>query len=80
MIREIKLYFTVKKIVKESEMIQQILTWLNGKKTYLAALGWVVYKVGSGSGWWPENHNIETLLIGSGAVALREGIKKAEKP
>lgn len=60
-------------------MLGKITEWLNGRKSYLAGLGWMVYKLGVASGWWPENPTIETLIVGGGALAFREAIGKAEK-
>ena len=69
----------INKLAKENKMIGGLMKWLDGKKTYLLACLWMVYKVGVSSGWWPENPTIEALLIGGGAAALREAVEKVKK-
>lgn len=61
--------------IKENKAMANLMKWFQGKKTYLMTIVWIVYKIGGSSGWWSENAAIETLIIGSGAVALRAGVK-----
>lgn len=77
--QKIKLLITLNKFVKENKMLQSAIGWLDGRKTYLFTIGWGVYKIGISQAWWPENHQIETILLGGGALSLREAVGKIEK-
>lgn len=65
--------------IKGIIMLGKILSFLDGKKTYLAVIAWGVYRLGVIQQWWPENITLETLILGAGGLALREAIAKSEK-
>jgi hypothetical protein len=68
--------------------MEKLLTWLDGKKTYLCALGFVASMLGTAICWKLELVTYEQavqLLVsfggifgGGGLAALRSGIKKNE--
>jgi len=61
--------------------MQNILNWLNGKKTYITAFLFGVFNFGVAMGWWtPDNQLITTVdaLLGSlGLAFLRSGVTKS---
>ena len=52
------------------------MTWLEGKKTYLVALGMLVYAM---LGWYLYGTpiNVQTILEALGLAALRAGVTKS---
>lgn len=56
--------------------LNQLLDWLDGRKTYLIAFLGALYVIGSGMGLWPEDERILSLFGFGAAVALRAGVKK----
>lgn len=65
--------------IKGVIMLGKILSYLDGKKTYMFVVAWGIYKFGSANQWWPENTQLEVILLSGAGLALREGIAKAEK-
>jgi hypothetical protein len=59
-------------------MLSNLINGLNGKKTYICALGWAAYKIGVLHTWWPENATLETALLAGGGLALRDAIAKKQ--
>lgn len=59
-------------------MIGKLIGLLDGKKTYLFSVAWVAYKMGIVQGFWHDNPNLEALLLGGGAVSLREAVTKSK--
>lgn len=55
-----------------------MITWLQGKKTYIIAVIAMIDAGGAALGWWEESsfRNLAELVLGG--VALRAGVKKAE--
>lgn len=58
--------------------MQALLTFLEGKKTYVVAAIAVLYLFGGDQGWWKLNESILGILGFGGLAALRSGIKKIE--
>lgn len=57
-------------------MLTNILNWTNGKKTYIFSLLWVIYKMAVVHNWIQTNGDLETILLGGGALSLRDAIAK----
>jgi hypothetical protein len=55
--------------------MKNILTDLQGYKTYLVAIASVVYGLGISKGWWGHDALVDSLLAGGGIAALRSGVK-----
>lgn len=60
------------------ELIQQIITALDGKKTYSAGAALIVYAVGAKFGLWPKDMEIIATMLALQLIALRAGVKKTE--
>ena len=58
--------------------MQQLLTLLEGKKTYVVAIIAAAYLFGGTLNWWPVDERIMGILGFGGLAALRSGIKKVE--
>ena len=52
-----------------------LITFLDGYKTYLSIAASVVYGVGIDYGWWHHSLTLDTLLGGSVVAAFRSGMK-----
>lgn len=58
--------------------MQALLTFLEGKKTYVIAALAVLYLFGGDQGWWIINENIMGILGFGGLASLRSAVKKIE--
>lgn len=58
--------------------MQQLLSLLEGKKTYIVALLAAGYIFGGTLNWWPVDERILTLLGFGGLASLRSAVKKVE--
>ena len=59
-----------------NENLKTLLTWLDGKKTYIVAAGLVIYVVGGDAGLWPVNETVLALFGAAGLGSLRSAVKK----
>ena len=61
--------------------MQQIISFLEGKKTYITAALFAIFNFGVALGWWtPDNHIItliDGLLASLGLSFLRMGVTKS---
>lgn len=58
-------------------MLTNLINSLDGRKTYICVIAWVVYKIGSLHGWWMPNPTLETSLLAGAGLALRDAVNKA---
>ena len=61
--------------------MQDIMSWLDGKKTYIVIVVTAVFNIGVAAGWWPVDgavyQIINAILIALGIGALRAGVTKS---
>jgi hypothetical protein len=57
-------------------MMEKILAFAKGKKTYFCAVAWLVYKIGVAKSLWADNGILENTLLAGGAVSFRDAISK----
>lgn len=60
-------------------MLTNLINMTNGRKTYIFATAWTVYKIGVLHAWWGENQTLETTLLAGGGLSLRDAISKISK-
>lgn len=64
--------------------MQNLINFLNGKKTYITAILFGVFNVGVAVGWWtPDNQliiAINSLFATFGFAFLRAGVTKSGSP
>jgi hypothetical protein len=63
-----------------NDNLRTLLTWLDGRKTYIVAAGLVAYVIGGDAGWWPVNESILALFGAAGLGSLRSALKKSPPP
>jgi hypothetical protein len=59
-----------------TNLIEKILAFAKGKKTYACTIAWLVYKVGVAKSYWTANTVLETSLLAGGAMAFRDSLSK----
>jgi len=57
--------------------MKSIITFLQGKKTYIVAFAAAIYGAGIQTGLWPHNVMVDLFLAGGGAASLRAGMNNA---
>lgn len=58
--------------------MQQLLTLIEGRKTYIVVTLAVIYLFGGDQGWWKINESILGILGFGGLASLRSAVKKVE--
>jgi hypothetical protein len=56
--------------------MNSLLTWLQGKKTYLVAFAAAIYGAGIQTGLWAHIPVADAVLAASGLATLRAGVAK----
>jgi hypothetical protein len=59
--------------------VREILSLVDGLKTYVVVIAAVVYLIGSDCGWWAYNEQVLALFGFGGIAALRNSVRKTTR-